>query len=99
MEILLVLRQAGCWARISWLLARLEALVLDIVPLLLHVVGNEDFGHENFLTTSNLELVIKFLLTHLSHFLARSVVQLLLLDQIVALSLLQERLLLDAETR
>lgn len=96
MEILLVLGCSGCRARIPRLRHDLLALIVHIVSLLLHIVGNKDFRHQNFRTTSNLQLVIKLPLAHLGHLLARTVVRLSLFDNIVALSLLQERFLLDA---
>ena len=97
MEILLIFSVCCCSAQISWLLAGLEALVLDVVPLLLHVVGDVDLGHENFLAACDLKLVVQLLLSNLSHFLIGSVVELPLLDEIVALALLQQRFLLDTD--
>ena len=97
MEILLIFSICSCSAQISWLLAGLEALVLDVVPLLLHVVGDVDLGHENFLAACDLKLVVQLLLSNLSHLLIGSVVELPLLDEIVALALLQQRFLLDTD--
>ena len=45
MELLLVLRCSGTWSDIARVLARLEALILHVVALLLHVVGDEHFRH------------------------------------------------------
>ena len=45
MELLLVLRCSGTFNDIARVLARLEALILHVVALLLHVVGHEHFRH------------------------------------------------------
>ena len=97
MEVLLVHGPSDRSTRsISRLRASLKALIMHIVPLLLHVVGDVYLGHANLLATSDLELVIGLPLPHLGHLLASSVVTLSLLLHIVALSLLQESFLLNA---
>ena len=69
---------------------------MDIISLLLHVVGDIDFWHENFLSTSNLELFISLLLSNLSHLLHGTIVKLSLFLHVISLALLQEMLLLHA---
>ena len=96
-EVLFIISEGCCSAQVPGLLAGLEALILHVVPLLLHVVRNVDLGHENFLSTRNLQLVIQLLLSNLCHLLIGSVIELSLLDDVVALALLQERLLLNTD--
>ena len=76
----------------------LESLVFDIVPLLLHVVGDIDLGYEHFHTTGNLQFLIGLLLADLRHFLLGTAVDLLLLQNVVALSFLEEVFLLDIKS-
>ena len=85
-------------ANMSWLLTSLGSLILHIVPLLLHVIADIDFGHHDFFTTSDCYLVICFALPHLGHSLSSTVVELLFLNHVVALALLKKSFLLNVET-
>ena len=97
MEVLFIFSVSCSSAEIPGLLAGLEALILHVVPLLLHVVGDVDLGHKNFLAARNLQLVIQLLLSNLCHLLVGSIIELSLLNDVVALALFQERLLLDTD--
>ena len=86
----------GFFGKVSGSLSTLLSLVLHKVPLLLHVIGNVDLGEKNFFAASDGQFFVGFLLANLGHLLSSSVVGLLFLDEIVALSFLQESFLLDA---
>ena len=81
-----------------WGVALLEALVVDEVALLLHVVGHKDVGHEDGLATRLVLLLLQLLLSALGHFLLGFCVKAALLVQVVAFALSEERLLLYVQT-
>lgn len=83
-------------AHVSGLLSLLLSLVLHVVSLLLHIVGNVDLRKQNFLASCNGNLLIGLFLTNLSHLLSGTVVVLLFLEHVVSLSLLKESFLLNA---
>ena len=80
----------------STLLTGLESLILDEVPLLLVVVGDEHLRHEDFDPTCLGKFLVKFLLPSLGHLLLGSNIKSLLFLEVVAFAFLEQSFLLDA---